>query len=163
MRHCGTGTASRSPTLSQCRSSPLFACFLTAYLVEKGKNSATKEDVGRITAEVESAKALFSERLEHLRADLSSRAHYGKLQYEREMGVFETIWPRLCALRDAVLSLRPIMDSNTKQGETKELRMAGRIEVFKKAYEDLLTAVESSRPFYAPAIWKELKDLLTLC
>ena len=69
---------------------------LVAYLNEKGKNAATKEDVGRITAEIETAKSHFTERLEHVRAELSSRVHFGKVRYEHELKVFQAVWPILC-------------------------------------------------------------------
>ncbi|MBV8247430.1 MAG: hypothetical protein JO200_03175 [Comamonas sp.] len=41
---------------------------LSAYLAEKGKNVATKEDIGAITSEVERARSDFNNRLEGLRA-----------------------------------------------------------------------------------------------
>jgi hypothetical protein len=141
----------------------IFGSFIVAYLTEKGKNTATKEDVGRITTNIESSKAHFTERLEHLRTDLSSRAYFGKVRYEREMKVFEEIWPKLCEVRNAVLSLRPVMDSGLKDGETNESRNTRRKTRFSDAYSELLKVVVHSRPFYPPAIWKELQALLDLC
>lgn len=41
---------------------------LGAYLAEKGKNRATKEDIGQITQAVEAVKSEFSEKLEDLKA-----------------------------------------------------------------------------------------------
>jgi hypothetical protein len=139
----------------------IFGSFLSTYFQEKGKNAATKEDVGRITTEIEASKAHFTERLEHLRVELSSRAHYGKVRYEREMKVFEEVWPKLCVLREAVLSLRPVMDC-LKEGETKESRKKERAERFSDAAMALAKTVDHSRPFYPPSIWKELRTLLDL-
>jgi len=140
----------------------IFGSFLVTYLKEKGKNAATKEDIGRITTEIEASKSHFTERLEHLRAELNSRAHYGKVRYEREMKVFEEVWPNLCALRETVLSLRPVMDSSLKEGETEESRKKQRAERFMDAYMALAKTVEHSRPFYPPSIWIELRTLLDL-
>ena len=108
----------------------IFGSFVVTYLVEKGKNAATREDIGRITTEIEASKSHFTERLEHLKAELSSRAHYGQVRYEREMKVFEEVWPKLCVLRESVLSLRPVMDSGLKEGETEESRKKQRAERF---------------------------------
>jgi hypothetical protein len=119
--------------------------FARSYSTEKGKNAATKEDVGRITTEIEASRSHFSERLEHLRAELSSRAHYGKVRYEREMKVFEEVWPKLCTLRDAVLSLRPVIDFSLKPEETEEQRKKERAEQFFDAYMALRETVDHSR------------------
>jgi hypothetical protein len=76
------------------------------------------------------------------------------------MKVFEEVWPKLCALREAVLSLRPVIDSGLKQGETKEQRNEERGERFIKAFMALATTVEHCRLFYPPTIWNELRTVL---
>lgn len=138
------------------------AVALTNYLQEKGKNRATKEDIGKITTEIESSKAVFSERLEGLKADLSARGQFSKARYEHEMKVFEEIWPKLCAVRDAALSLRPVMDSSLAEGETQESRKQTRLGKLSEAYGEFARGVEHSRPFYPAEIWKELRALLDL-
>ena len=93
------------------------AAFLGNYLREKGKNAATKEDIARITAEVEGAKAKIaseveqararlSEELERIKADLAARTHFSKFRYEREMKLYEEIWPKLSELRSAAFTIR---------------------------------------------------------
>lgn len=141
----------------------LLGGWLGSYLTEKGKNSATKEDVGRITTEIESSRAQFSERLEKVRFELSAKGYFSKLRYEREMKVFEELWPKLCSLRVAVLNLRPVMDTRLKPGETEEDRKKERTERFGDVYMKFAEAVEHSRPFYPPVIWQELKKLMKLC
>lgn len=118
--------------------------------------------MGRITTEIEASKSHFTEKLEHLRAELSSRSHYGKVRYEREMKIFEEIWPNLCTLRDAVLSLRPVIDFGLKPEETEEERKQKRAERFFEAWIALRKTVDHSRPFYPPTIWAELRTLLDL-
>jgi len=140
-----------------------FGGFLIAYIREKGKNTATKEDVGRITTEIESSKSYFTERMEHLRTDLSSRAHFGKVRYEREMRIYEAIWPKLIELRVAVLSLRPAMDRSLGPDETAESRKEQRSQRFALAHDEFRKAMEHNRPFYPPEIWKELLEVMNLC
>ena len=55
--------------------------FLPGYIREKGKNLATKEDIGEITRGVESVKNDFSTNLERLKADL-------KANIQQQLGLF---------------------------------------------------------------------------
>lgn len=140
-----------------------FGGYFASYSREKGKNTATKEDVGRITTEIESSKSNFTERLERLRTDLSSRAHFGKVRYEREMKIYEAIWPKLIELRVAVLSLRPAMDHSLGPGETVESRKEQRSHRFALAHDEFRKVMEHNKPFYPPEIWKELLEVMNLC
>jgi hypothetical protein len=54
---------------------------LSSYATEKGKNLATKEDIGGITREVESAKIDFSAQIERLKSDLSA-------DIQRQLSIF---------------------------------------------------------------------------
>lgn len=139
------------------------SAYLMSYLTEKGKTTATKEDIGHITTQIESSKAAFSEQLEKLRVDLASRSHYSKVRYEREMKVFEDVWPKLCGLREAVRCLRPVMDTALQAGETEETRKKSRAIRVGEAYQALATTVEHNRPFYSAGVWKQLWTLLSLC
>jgi len=141
----------------------LGGAWLLSYLREKGKNLATKEDVGQITTKIESAKTEFAERLEKVRASLEVRSHYSRVRYEREMKTYEEVWTKLCGLKDAALSLRPVMDSSLKEGQTEEDRKRERAGKFIDCYMQLSRAVDYSRPFYPPGIWIELRQLLDLC
>ena len=125
---------------------------LISYLREKGKNLATKEDISEITSKVESIKA-----------DLGAKQHFSQIRYEREVKVFEEIWPKLCELREGVLSLRPVMDTLVQEGETPESRKQARAINFATAFGDFKTAIEHNPPFYPPSIWEELQILLKLC
>src|SRR5882724_11855131 len=60
-----------------------------AYLKQKGKNLATKEDVEEITTKVESVKTEFGAKLESFKTNLDARRDYSQLRYEREMAVFK--------------------------------------------------------------------------
>jgi len=84
------------------------------------------------------------------------------VSYEREMKIYEDVWPKLAHLREAVLSLRPIMDSSLKEGETTEDRKRERAIVYSTANNAFSKAVEHNRPFYPSEIWIELRKLLDL-
>jgi len=141
----------------------LVAGFLGSYLGEKGKNRATKEDVGKITEEIERSRTIYSEQMERLKAELASRSYYSKARYEREMKIYEELWPKLCALKEAVLSLRPVMEAAPEAGETKEQRDEKRRQAYLKAVRAAWESVEHNRPFYPPELWQELRKLLDLC
>ena len=147
---------------------PAIASFIGVTLAfylfnERPKNLATKKDIERITTEIESSKSFFTERLEHLKRDVGSQVHYGKVRYECETKVFEEIWPKLWSLRMAVAMLRPIMDSPLRPDETKEHRRSERAQVFKSSYDDFVRVMQQNRPFCPLGIWQELLALRILC
>ena len=68
----------------------IFGIFFKAYAGEKGKNQATKEDIGEITKVVESIKTELSESIELYKNNLNYKAeHHTSLRsYERD-AIFE--------------------------------------------------------------------------
>lgn len=121
------------------------------YWEEKGKNFATKEDIGEITRAVEG-----------VRTELASKAHFGKLRYEREMHVYTELWKNLCETEKIIRSLRPVMDTSLAEGETRKGRILKRAEGVEKCYNDLQDSIYQNRPFYPLEIWRGLVDLLGL-
>lgn len=126
--------------------------WLFAYLREKGKNHATKEDVAALTRTVESIKA-----------DLSVKQHFSQVRYERELKVYEELWPKLCDLQAAVLSLRPVFDWGPGVGRTEEDEKKERSKRFMEAHRSFLIAVNHGRPFYSSGVWEQLQRLTKLC
>jgi hypothetical protein len=98
-----------------------------------------------------------------IKSAIENKQHFSRVRYEREMKVFEEIWPKLCELQEAVLSLRPVMDTSLQEGETKDSRKLKRAESFSTAFVNFRMAIKHSRPFYPPVIWDELGILLKLC
>lgn len=136
---------------------------LVAYMNEKGKNLATKEDIGQITDKVEAVKLQYSGELEKLRSELASKTHFNKVRYERELKVFQEVWPKLSALTKAALALRPVIDTAPGSEETEESRKRSRTEMFAKAFDELLLSVHCNRPFYPESVWTEIRRLLEIC
>lgn len=65
---------------------------LPSYLSEKGKNLATREDIGEITEKVERAKAEFNQGLEAFKVSLRKELHqfstqFSRLDHQRATGV----------------------------------------------------------------------------
>jgi hypothetical protein len=122
-----------------------------SYLKEKGKNLATKEDIAIITREMESVK------LDHVKA-----THVHKLQFETEFQAFKEIWEKLLSLRNATLSLRPIVDTLTSSKEEKEERKKKRLHDFSTTFYAFRDTAENNKPFYPIVLWTELDELIKL-
>jgi hypothetical protein len=137
--------------------------FVVSYLREKGKNAATKEDIAEISSKVESVRGSLAEPLERLKADLLARSHYGKVRYEREMKVYEDIWPAVSHLRDAVLWLRPVIAVGTKDEADEQKKREEKLDSFAAAQKQFFEAFERSKPFYPQVVWSEIASLNSLC
>src|SRR5450759_344910 len=60
------------------------SAWLFSYAREKGKNLATKEDISAITNTQEA-----------IRNELANRSHFSRVRYDREMEVYQKVWPKL--------------------------------------------------------------------
>lgn len=72
---------------------------LGAYLAEKGKNRATREDIGAITRQVENAREEFNSRLEDLKAHhqlrliaAEKRLHAHQDAYTKCIQIYDAVW-----------------------------------------------------------------------
>jgi hypothetical protein len=135
--------------------------FLRPYLVEKGKNLASKEDIEELTRKVEGIKAQHSLELERLRSELGRASLIHKAQYETEFRAYKEIWPRLVDVQRAAAALRPIWDY-TDPKESPEERRRRRSQEFGEAFNALQNAVWKRKPFYSAAVHRELQELTHL-
>jgi hypothetical protein len=124
---------------------------LGTYLSEKGKNLATKEDVGALTHAVESVK------LQYQRAGVVQKA-----QFEAELHTYEEIWEKLIDVQRSAMELRPALDRGLAPGETKEQRKSQRLQRFADAFNEFTRTVRKRRPFYPEEVFKELNELVRL-
>lgn len=134
---------------------------LPAYLAEKGKNLASKEDLEELTRKVEGVRTQYLGELEHLRFDLARASLVYKAQYETEFRVYEEIWQRLVDVQRTVAALRPMLDY-TDPKESSEERRSRRLREFGEAFNAMQTAVWKSKPFYSAAVHRELQELSRL-
>ena len=116
--------------------------YLRSYLSRKAENLATKEDIGKVTTEVEAVKAA-----------IGSRLHVSQVRYEKEFQILSDLSEKLVELRDASLSLRPTIDF-VPQDEKKEKQK--RLIRFHEANRALYVVSETKRPFYPEQVYKVL-------
>lgn len=130
------------------------AALLVAYLREKGRNQAAKEDIATITAEVERVKR------EHA-ALLAQTTLVNAKQYEIELEAYREVWSTLLPVHKAVLALRPIFDY-VKEGETPDERQKARLKAFGDTFNPFSHKVWEHKPFYPADVYSELNELLRL-
>lgn len=133
--------------------------FLPSYVKEKGKNLATKEDVGHITREIEAVKSQYSHQTEFLKASLQSRGRILDVRYQREFDLLEQLAEHVVSIRDAAVALRPVMDYTTP-GESDEDRRRRRLEAYSDAASAFYRFAEAKRPFFPEAIYAAARELL---
>lgn len=73
----------------------LFRKYLFSYSSEKGKNLATKEDIGDITRKVEEVKTGYVTEIERLKVDLSLLSRKNNILLDEKVRVFKKLQMRL--------------------------------------------------------------------
>jgi hypothetical protein len=118
--------------------------FLQSYLGAKGKNLATKEDIGDITQKIEEVKAA-----------LGSRLHIHKVRYEHEFKILLELTEKLVAVRDAATGLRPETGyEDINDPEVRKRRAASYID----AARELYLYVETRQPFFPEDLYLTMKE-----
>ena len=125
--------------------------YLSTYLAEKGRNLATKEDIGDLTHRVEAIK------LQYQRAGAVHQA-----QFEAEFHIYQEIWERLIDVQRSAMELRPMLDRGLTQGETADQRKAERLGRFAQAFNEFTRTYWKRRPFYPDDVFRELNELTRL-
>ncbi|MBH2016811.1 MAG: hypothetical protein I8H88_10025 [Burkholderiales bacterium] len=95
-------------------------------------------------------------------AALQKTVHVSKLQFEHEYQIYKLAWEQLFSLRQATLSLRPVMD-RFDLNESKEDRMRARMQAFTVPYNAFLDVIEKNKPFYPAAIYNALSEVREKC
>jgi hypothetical protein len=119
--------------------------YLPTYITEKGKNLATKEDIGEITKEIEKVKYSYAHELETIRASLGSRGHIYQIRYKHEFEILLKLCELLVEFRDATISLRPAADIINKD-ESEEDRKKRRLNRYSEASLAIYTFSAYSSP-----------------
>lgn len=131
----------------------LFNNYLPKYFGKKGENLATKEDISEITTKIEAVKHDYARQLESTKAELSAQLNTHGFRYESEYEVLSELTALLVEVRDASLSLRPVMDfrdaSKTEDDIKKE-----RLQRLFEAGRALYLSREKKRPFYPGEIYE---------
>lgn len=96
-----------------------------------------------------------------LQAHLDKNLHVHKLQFEKELRIYEAIWAALVDVRSDVLQLRPkhdTVDENESEDERRRRRLSNATDSFNLFWDQ----VNKERPFYDESVFAELQDLLGL-
>jgi len=140
----------------------LLAAFIGAYLREKGKNVATREDIADITRKVESIKHELRTDIEHLKAGLDRATHVSKQQFDVEFCIYQDIWKKLSVLRATFFARHPYV-SEILSPEAREERDRKRTEAFNSAYVEFVNAVDYNQPFYSDEVYDSLSAIINFC
>jgi hypothetical protein len=124
----------------------LMLVFMRGYLVKKGENLATKEDIGDITKEIEI-----------VRISLGSQLHVHRVRYEKEFDILLDLSEHLVELQASVLGLRPTTDWNPPDRDDEE--KIKRLTRFSDAFYQLRKNAASRRPFYPQDIYESVDKL----
>lgn len=117
----------------------IYIAFIKSYFSEKGKNVATKEDIGDITREVEDAKQIFNKSLEQFKNDLNLstqvRFTIKSAEIEALLNLYEKYFIWYNSLQTySVPSLKEPFNNNT-------------LQIIDKSYLDFLIAESKAELF----------------
>jgi len=115
------------------------SAWLFSYAREKGKNLATKEDISAITNTQEA-----------IRNELANRSHFSRVRYDREMEVYQKVWPKLMNFFEATY-LSVDISPTTLQNRYVEAR------------DEVIMVIRENRPFFAKEIRQEALAFQLLC
>jgi hypothetical protein len=139
--------------------------YLPAYVTEKAKNLATKEDIGQVTREVEDVKASYARELEAVRSELHAERERGltshRVQFETEFRALTEVWSALARVRARMEPLRPRVQL-VNEGETPEQRFQRAFAPFAEAKNEFVRSVDFAMPFYPEAIHHMLEAAVKL-
>lgn len=139
---------------------------LLAFLGKVWIDRIASREAERRDAKLAELRAQFEQRGNELKAQLDiavqRTVHVDKLQFEHEYEIYRNAWERLFALRQATMSLRPMMDQ-VHLNETKEERMRQRIGEFRVQHNLFLEIVEMNKPFYPEKVYTALANVREKC
>jgi hypothetical protein len=127
--------------------------------IARREGEARDRRIGDLKAQIDQQAAELKAKLD---ASVQRTVHVSKLQFEHEYQIYRSAWEILFALRQATLSLRPIMD-HIDPKETKEDRMNKRRLAFASPYNSFLDIIEKSKPFYPQQIYDSLSAVREKC
>ncbi|MGM8850117.1 hypothetical protein ACS8E6_06350 [Salinicola halophyticus] len=129
--------------------------FLPKYFSKKGENLATKEDVEEITNKIETVKHDYANQLETAKAELSAKLNTHGFRYENEYNILSELTALLVDVRDASISLRPIMDFKDPSKSDDDIKKE-RLKHLHDARRALYLAREKKRPFYPDDLYQTI-------
>lgn len=124
--------------------------YLPSYFKEKGKNLATKEDIGGIEKEIQEVRSKYSQDLELLRSELTKKSYIYGVRYKNEFTLLKELWSKLVDLRRAAVSLRPEIDYAGSASQEEKQKRLKRVHL---AIVDFLDVADKNQPFFPQEIY----------
>lgn len=121
--------------------------YFRSYLKKKAENLATKEDVSKITKQVESMKAT-----------IGAQLYIHQVRYQNEFNILMDLTEKLVELRDSALVLRSVVDY-VDASEAEEDRKRKRLKRYQEAALAFYKLYETRKPFYPDEIYNGIKEL----
>jgi hypothetical protein len=132
--------------------------YLRPYLVKKGENLATKEDIATITREVESIRHKYLSDVEFIKAGLNEKLFVNQTRYQNEYHILTSLSEKIVELRDSVLALRPEFEY-VDLNESEEERKRRKLRRYFDAGRELYLLFETKKPFFPDQIYKSVKEI----
>jgi hypothetical protein len=132
--------------------------YIGAYIKEKGKNLATKEDVADITDQVEGVKKSYHQDLETLKNELARTLVISQHQIEKEVSSYYELCDLLGEIRAEYYIVMP---GHRGFDPPKEERRED-FKAFNKKLMSLQILLDQRAPFYSVTIKKKAFDIMSV-
>jgi len=127
----------------------LFLIFLISYFKEKGKNLATKEDIQKITAEVEKVKSFYEEERIKLEKELDSKIEIMKSKLKTTEVYFQKQLEALEEFLKIYREIYPQYDKPDKEWEDACLEASSNLLKINREMNKFLLTYEAYLPYEA--------------
>ena len=94
-----------------------------------------------------------------IKSALAKEQFIHRLQFEKEFEIYLELWKKLFVLKEATEMLVLVVDYD-EPGLTEEETRKIRLERAEKAYDEVRTAINHYRPFFAKDVYKNAKKIL---
>ena len=135
--------------------------YLPTYFKEKGKNLATKEDVGKITKEIEEVKHEYSTNLESVKSILSARLFTHQVRYQNEFNMLVNLSEKLYKFKTALIDFKFQIATFKSVGDDPDSIRQSAEKVI-KAMGTMMDEYEAHLPFYPQDIYDSVTKLHSL-
>lgn len=132
--------------------------YLSGYLKQKGANQATKEDISTITDQIESIRSTYTAQSTQLQSSLNLIASNHGFRYRQEYKILSELSAAIVELRDASMSISPIMDIRDPNMTDDEI-LTERMTRARKASLAVYKTIETHSPFLPQTVYDGTRQL----
>ena len=121
-----------------------------------------EKDRKRYETELEGVRAQYRHEVEEKLQLLRDRLERGQfvhwLQFETEFTIYQDLWGKLVAARNAALKLRPFVDC-IPHGKSPQQEQQERLESVAKAHDNFRQCYATNKPFVSPEVYEAINAL----